>query len=104
MFGLLNEPYFVLLILFYAAVIAIGALVTALNRVRRIELNRVRRAEFARLQNELKALSKRVGALEAAEQRRFVRKINSTSEGAEATDTTGWSGQPEEEREGAVSQ
>ena len=122
MFGLLNDPYFVLLILFCAAVITIGALVTALTRVRRIELNRVRRAEFARLQNELKALSKRVGALEAAEQRRFVRTINSTNEGAEATDTTGGSainstsegaeatdtsggsGQLEAEREAAVSQ
>jgi hypothetical protein len=44
MFGLVNDPYFVLLILFCAAVMTIGALVTALSRVRR--------AEFARLQND----------------------------------------------------
>ena len=76
MFGLLNNPYFVLLILFCAAVIMIGLLVTALNRIPR--------AEFARLQNKLKTLSERVGVLEAAEQKRFLSKINSPSEGAEA--------------------
>ena len=58
MFGLVNDPYFVLLILFCAAVITIGALVTALNRIPR--------AEFAQLQNELKELSERVRVLEAA--------------------------------------
>ena len=46
----LNDPYLVLLLLFCAAVITIGAIVTALNRVPR--------AEFARLQNELKELSR----------------------------------------------
>ena len=89
MFGLVNDPYFILLILFCAAAITIGALVTALKRIPR--------AEFARLQNELKELSKqvkelsqRVRALEAAEQRQFLRKLKSHSEGAaEATDTTG---------------
>ena len=45
MFGLLNDPYFVLLILFCAALITIGALVTALNRIPR--------AEFSQLQNEI---------------------------------------------------
>ena len=84
MFGLVNDPYFVLLILFCAAVITIGALVTALNRIPR--------AEFARLQNELKELSERVRVLEAAEERHFLRKLKSHSEGGEATDTTNGSG------------
>ena len=57
----LNDPYFVLLVLSCAAVITIGSLVTALNRIHR--------AEFARLQNELKELSGLVSALEAAEQK-----------------------------------
>ena len=65
----LNDPYLVLLLLFCAAVITIGAIVTALNRVPR--------AEFARLQKELKEVSERVRVLEAAEQRRFVRELNS---------------------------
>jgi uncharacterized membrane protein (DUF106 family) len=88
-FGLVNDPYFVLLILFCAAVITIGSLVTALNRIPR--------AEFARLQNELKEFSGRVSALEAAEQRRFVRELNSHSEGAEAKYTTNGSGRLEAE-------
>ena len=69
MHGLVNDPYFVLLILFCAAVITIGAIVTALSRIPRVK--------FAQLQNELKTLSQRVGALEAAEQRRFLRELNS---------------------------
>jgi len=77
MYGALSDPHFVLLVLSCAAVITIGAIVTALNRVPR--------AEFARLQNELKQLSEQVRALEVAEQRRFVRELNSHSEGAEAT-------------------
>jgi hypothetical protein len=89
MFGLVNDQYFVLLILFCAAVTTIGALVTALKRIPR--------AEFARLQNELKGLSKRVRALEAAEQRQLLRKLKSHGEGAEATDTTGGSGQLKED-------
>ena len=96
MFGLLNDPYFVLLILFCAAVITIGALVTALNRIPR--------AEFSQLQNELKELSERVRALEEAEQRRFLRKINSHSEGAEAKYTTNGSSGLEAEGVAAVSQ
>ena len=91
--GLVNDPYFVLLILFCAAVITIGALVTVL---------RVRRAEFARLQNELRELSQRVIVLKGAEQRRFVREINSRSEGAEATHTTNGSDRLEAEGEAAV--
>ena len=94
MHGLVNDPYFVLLILFCAAVITIGAIVTALSRIPRVK--------FAQLQNELKTLSQRVGALEAAEQRRFLRRINSSSEGAEDTQTTNGSGQLEADGEAAV--
>jgi uncharacterized membrane protein (DUF106 family) len=94
MFGLVNDPYFVLLILFCAAVITIGSLVTALNRIPR--------AEFARLQNELKEFSGRVSALEAAEQRRFVRELNSHSEGAEAKYITNGSGRLEAEGKAPV--
>jgi hypothetical protein len=83
MFGLLNNPYFVLLILFCAAVIMIGLLVTALNRIPRAEFARLQN-KLDRLQNKLKTLSERVGVLEAAEQKRFLSKINSPSEGAEA--------------------
>jgi len=75
----LNEPYLVLLVLFYAAVITIGAIVTALRRVPR--------AEFARLKNGFRKLSERVRVLEVAEERRFVRELNShlaSAEGAEA--------------------
>jgi hypothetical protein len=85
MFGLVNDPYFVLLILFCAAVIAIGSIVIALSRVPR--------ADFARLQNDLKELSGQVKGLDAAEQRRFLRELNnSRSEGAEAAHTTSGSG------------
>ena len=76
MYGPLNDPYFIFLVLSCAAVITIGSLVTALNRVPR--------AEFARLQNELKELSGRVSALQAVEQWRVVRELNSHSEGGEA--------------------
>ena len=84
----LNDPYLVLLLLFCAAVITIGAIVTALNRVPR--------AEFARWQNELKELSERVRVLEAAEQRRFVRELNSqNSRGTEAKFANNGSGRLE---------
>jgi hypothetical protein len=76
----LNDPYFVLLFLSCAAVITIGSLVTALNRIPR--------AEFVRLQNELKEISDRVRMLQAAEQRRFLSELNSRSEGEEANYTT----------------
>jgi uncharacterized membrane protein (DUF106 family) len=76
----LNDPYLVLLVLFCAAIITIGAIVTALRRVPK--------AGFARLQNGLKEFSERLRALEAAEQRRFVRELNSRSEDAEAKYTT----------------
>jgi uncharacterized membrane protein (DUF106 family) len=85
MHGLVNDPYFVLLILFCAAVITVGATVTALSRIPR--------AEFAQLQNELKNLSERVRALEAAGERNFLRKLNSHSEGAEVKYITNGSGQ-----------
>jgi len=84
MYGALNDPYFIILVLSCAAVITIGSLVTALNRIPR--------AEFARLQNELKELSGRVSALEAAEQRRLLMELNSHSENAEAKYTTNGSG------------
>ena len=84
MYGLLNDAHFVLLVLSCAAVITIGSIVTALIRVRRVD--------FVRLQNELKELSQRVRVLEAAEQRRFVRELNSHSEGGEAKYATNGSG------------
>jgi uncharacterized membrane protein (DUF106 family) len=71
---LLNNALFVLLVL-CAAVIIIGLIVTALTKVRR--------AEFARLQDEVKDLSELVKALEVAEQRRFLKELNSHSERAE---------------------
>jgi hypothetical protein len=80
MYGPLNDPYFIRLVLSCAAVMTIGSLVTALNRIPR--------AEFARLQSELNELSGRVSALEAAEQRRFVRELNSYSGGGEVKYTT----------------
>jgi hypothetical protein len=73
MYGLLNDAHFVLLVLSCAAVITIGSIVTALTRVRR--------ADFVRLQNELRELSQHVRVLQAAEQRRFIRELNSRSEG-----------------------
>ena len=74
----LNDPYVVLLVLFCAAVITIGSIVTALHRLPR--------AAFAQLQTELKELSGRVRELEAAEQRRFIRGLNSHREGVEGAE------------------
>jgi uncharacterized protein HemX len=88
MFGALNDPYLVLLVLFCAAAIIIGAVVTALHRVPR--------TQFTQLQTELKELSERVSLLETAEQRRFVRELNSRSKG-EANQTTNGSGRLEAE-------
>jgi hypothetical protein len=89
MYGLVNHPYFVFLILLCAAVITIGAAVTALNRIPR--------AVFAKLQNELKELAGRVNALEAAEQRRFVRELKFKSEGAEDKYASNGNGRSEAE-------
>ena len=72
MYGLLNDAHFVLLVLSCAAVITIGSIVTALTRVRR--------ADFVRLQNELRELSGHVRELQAAEQRRFIKELNSRRE------------------------
>ena len=81
MHGLVNDPHLLLLILFCAGVITIGATVTALGRIPR--------AKFAQLQSELKTLSERVGALEMAEEKRVLRKIRDTQ-------TTNGRGQLEE--------
>ena len=72
MYGLLNDAHFVLLVLSCAAVITIGSIVTALTRVRR--------ADFVRLQNEVRELSEHVRALQAADQRRFIKELNSRRE------------------------
>jgi hypothetical protein len=88
----LNDPYLVLLVLFCVAVITVGSIVTALRRLPR--------AAFAQLQTELKELSGRVRELEAAEQRRFIRGLNSHREGvegAEAKYTANGSGRLEAE-------
>jgi uncharacterized membrane protein (DUF106 family) len=77
---LLNNAHFLLLVLSFAAVITIGLIVTALTKVRR--------AEFARLQDEVKELSELVKALEVAEQRRFLKELNSHSERAEPSVAT----------------
>jgi hypothetical protein len=85
----LNDPYLVPLVLFCAAVIAVGAIVTVLHRVPRVE--------FAQSKNEFEKLSERVRVLEAAEQRRFVMELNSRSKC-----TTNGSGRLEAERETPV--
>jgi uncharacterized membrane protein (DUF106 family) len=69
MYGLLNDVYFILLVLSCAAAITIVSIVIALTRVRR--------ADFVRLQNELRELSGHVRELQAAEQRRFIKELNS---------------------------
>ena len=89
----LNDPYLVLLVLFCAAVITIGLIVTALHRLPR--------AAFAQLQTELKELSGRVRELEAAEQRRFVRELNSHREGVEGAEAK-YTGSGRLEAESAV--
>ena len=81
MFGALNDPYLVLLVLFCAAVVTIGGIVTALHRVPR--------AKFTQLHNEHKELSERLRVLEAAEQRRFLIELNSHSPRPEITLTPG---------------
>jgi hypothetical protein len=70
-----NNAHFALLALSSVAVITIGLIVPAMTKVRR--------AEFAELQNEVKELSEHVKALEVAEQRRFLKELNSHREGTE---------------------
>jgi hypothetical protein len=80
MYGLLNDAHFVLLVLSCAAVITIGSIVTALHRLPR--------ATFAQLRTALKELSGRVRALEAIEQRRFIRELNSRRDSPEPSFAT----------------
>ena len=85
MYGPLNDPHFVLLVLSCAAVITIGSLVTALNRIPRAEFARLlQNKQLSKLQNEVEQLSEKVKALEAAEERRFLMELNkATSNRAE---------------------
>ena len=61
----------ILLVLSCLAVITIGS----------IALSGVRRGEFDRLQREVKRLSDDLHALQIAEQRRFLKELNSNREG-----------------------
>jgi|ERR1700733_822669 hypothetical protein len=81
-----NDPL-VVLILACAAVITIGALVTALSRFRR--------TEFVKLQNEMKEVAERVKVLEATEQRRFIRELNNRGTDKEAEQAINGSGRSE---------
>jgi len=84
MYGPPNDPHFILLVLSGAAVITIGSLVTALNRIPRAELARLQNEQLSKLQNEVEQLSEKVKALEAAEERRFLMELNkATSNRAE---------------------
>ena len=94
LYGPLHDPYFVILVLSCAAVVTIGAIVTALGRMPR--------AEFARLQNKVKELAGRVKGLEVAEERRFVRELNACGEGPEDEYTTNGGGLVEAKAESPV--
>ena len=78
MYGPLNDPHFVLLVLSCAAVITIGSLVTALNRIPRTEFARLQNEvkELSKLQNEVEQLSEKIQALEVAEERRLLMELN----------------------------
>ena len=76
MYGPLNDPHFILLVLSCAAVITIGSLVTALNRIPRAEFARLQNEQLSKLQNEVERLSEKIKALEAAEERRFLMELN----------------------------
>jgi hypothetical protein len=78
MYGPLNDPHFVLLVLSCAAVITIGSLVTALNRIPRTEFARLQNEvkELSKLQNEVEQLSEKIQALEVAEERRLLMEFN----------------------------
>ena len=63
MYGPLNDPHFVLLVLSCAAVITIGSLVTALNRIPRAEFARLlQNKQLSKLQNEVEQLSEKIQA------------------------------------------
>jgi hypothetical protein len=91
MHGTLNDPQLVVLILACAAVITIGALVTAMSRFRR--------AEFVQLKNEMNELAGRVKVLEAAEQRHFLRQLNTRGANPVAEHATNGSGRPEAQKQ-----
>ena len=76
MYGPPNDPHFILLVLSCAAVITIGSLVTALNRIPQAELARLQNEQLSKLQNEVEQLSEKVKALEAAEERRLLMELN----------------------------
>jgi DNA-binding transcriptional regulator/RsmH inhibitor MraZ len=74
----LNNAPFVLLVLACMAVIIIGSIVTALTTVRRTEFSRLQNEvkQLSMMQNEVKRLSKKITALEADEERRFLTELN----------------------------
>ena len=76
MYGPLNDPHFFLLVLSCAAVITIGSLVTALNRIPRAKFARLQNEQLSKLQDEVEQLSEKIKALEAAEERRFLTDLN----------------------------
>jgi hypothetical protein len=76
MYGPLNDPHFVLLVLSYAAIITICSLVTALHRIPRAEFARLQNEQLSKLQNEIKQLSEKIQALETAEERRLLMELN----------------------------
>jgi Tfp pilus assembly protein PilN len=82
----LNDAHLVLLVLACVAVIIIGSIVTALTTVRRAEFSRLQNEvkQLSMMQNEVKRLSKKIKALEADEERRFLMELNNPkSNGAE---------------------
>jgi peptidoglycan hydrolase CwlO-like protein len=74
----LNDATFVLLVLGCVAVLAIGSIVTSLTTVRRAEFSRLQNdvKQLSMMQNEVKRLSKKIKALEADEERRFLMELN----------------------------
>jgi hypothetical protein len=84
----LNVAPFVLLVLGCVAVISIGSLVTSLTTVRRAEFSRMQNEvkKLSMMQNEVNRLSKKVKALEADEEQRFLQELNNTKRsGAKAS-------------------
>jgi Tfp pilus assembly protein PilN len=74
----LNDAHLVLLVLAGVAVIMVGSIVTTLTTVRRAEFSRLQNEvkQLSMLQNEVKRLSKKIKALEADEERRFLMELN----------------------------